>query len=224
MTKTFKVGLYASAYFDVLNQKEAINKLNYLPKTEEEKKEYIQHLNETVGVIDLFRTSFYHIIQGIKKGKESRQKEGFDQLDEKQKEIIKIFLNSNIKIHSFSDTLILFTPLSIDSNTTPISEIYNLLSISSIVFLINIANGIFFRGGIEASYGTDYFKKEIYGPALYHSYQLENEIAQYPRIVVGGFLSELVKSEFRNNGNSTETRLKHDLAEKCMNFIKVSLR
>ena len=42
-----------------------------------------------------------------------------------------------------------------------------------------------FGRGVEVGLGTELDNGEIYGPVLYKAYELERELPEYPRIVVG---------------------------------------
>jgi hypothetical protein len=213
----FNIGFYALAFLDLLNQKNVLDKMGNLPNTETEKKEYIELLKETVGTIRDFRQAFNTFFEAMKKGKSISSDN--NKLSDKQKHALQKYLYSEIKSQYFSDTVIFYTPLSDYSKSLPISDVYDLLSMTAAVFLITLSSGIVSRGSIVVGVGTDFFENEIYGPALRNAYKLESEVAKYPRIVLDGNLIEKINEDINIEPKNSEEKLKKRIAEKCLNFI-----
>lgn len=215
--KNFKLGYYALTYIDILNQKSILDKMNKLPVTDEEMKKYKLLLQKSIGVIDAFRKSFeiFHTSR-----LKSRQKKDLPGLTDEQKKAMEKFQNSDIKHQYFSDTVIYYTGLSKDLSTIPISDIYTLMIMTSFVFLVTLAGGVVSRGCIEAGIGTNALENEIYGPVIRFGYQLEKKVAEYPRIVIGGILFNIIKNEMKIEDNSPEGTIRKLHAQKCFNLVK----
>ena len=98
-------------------------------------------------------------------------------------------------VHIFSDTIVRVRPIERDDNRkfrTGIlfQELYDLVHIQS--ELIN--HGVVLRGSV--SFGPIYVNESrVFGPALIRAYELENNCAVFPRIV----LDPQLLSEFENN-------------------------
>lgn len=105
----------------------------------------------------------------------------------------------------------------------PITGIHALLSGCAGVFLSALSLGLICRGGIEAGIAGEFFKDEIYGPALYNAYRLESEVAQYPRIVVGPSLVEYIENETRRPPEDEASNLIRGMAHRCESWLCVDV-
>ena len=56
-----------------------------------------------------------------------------------------------------------------------------------------------YRAGIELGIGTEFEGGGVYGPALAEAYKLENEVAKYPRIVIGKKLKKYLDEYSKGN-------------------------
>jgi hypothetical protein len=71
------------------------------------------------------------------------------------------------------------------------------------VLLLEFKAGTFFRGGIELEIASELGNGDIYGPALSEAHRLENEVAQYPRVVIGKRLSEFIHRKVHGSNSGT---------------------
>ena len=69
----------------------------------------------------------------------------------------------------------------------------------------------------------EFFKGEVYGPALYHAHRLESEVAQYPRIVVGSALVDYIKNETLRPLEHEAAELIRGMAKRCLKLLCVDL-
>ena len=53
------------------------------------------------------------------------------------------------------------------------------------MFLVTLVWGHPARGGLDVGLGVEIAPGEVYGAALERAYQLESEVAQHPRLVIG---------------------------------------
>lgn len=215
--KTFSVGIYAMSFIDILNQKEILDMMDELPETEDEEKNFVELLSKSVGPINLLRSAYSDFRTGMEKGQKQRTSELPTTKEIKDK--LKQYQQTNIKSQYFSDTAIYYTPLSEKITVVPISDIYTLLMFTAYAFIGCLANGVVLRGGIDAGVGTNYFGNEVYGNVLRRSYKLESEIAEYPRIVIGGKLYRIIESEMTLEGDSSEIQIRRTQAQKSRSLI-----
>jgi hypothetical protein len=75
------------------------------------------------------------------------------------------------------------------------------------------------RGGIEIAWGTELRPGELYGPAIARSYELESEVAQYPRIAVGARMIEFLKTTAALEPKDNFYRYSSMLAQKCLQML-----
>jgi hypothetical protein len=66
---------------------------------------------------------------------------------------------------------------------------------------------------------AEFFKGEVYGPALYQAYHLENELAQYPRIVVGDEFCNYLADEMNWPGQDVDARHRQSWGRDCVSWI-----
>ncbi|NQT26398.1 hypothetical protein HQ585_13680 [candidate division KSB1 bacterium] len=214
----FKVGYYALAYLDLLNQKNVLLRMKDLPNSDNEYEEFKQLLIDSYGVVCHFRNNFEQVIKGINRAK---QKSIYVDLTDEQMHIYNKFNNSGIQHQYFSDTVLYYTFINHDANYLPICDIYDLLGITASVFYTGLSKGIVSRGSIDVGIGSDFFKNEIYGPILGRAYELESTMAKYPRIVIGPGLVQYIQAELENPGNSHENNISKLFARKCKELIIV---
>ena len=63
--------------------------------------------------------------------------------------------------------------------------VYGLITSLSTLALLGLARGQPIRGGIDVAWATEIRPGQVYGCAVAKAYELESEVAKYPRIVVG---------------------------------------
>ncbi|MCH8805637.1 MAG: hypothetical protein IH986_06065 [Planctomycetes bacterium] len=168
---------------DLLNQGKQLDEWSQFPDGSEEEANFVQALKRTVGRVHSIRKAFKGFAEAY-----TRRSEGHPlraQLTEEQKAESRRLLDFEFNCQSFSDTIVLYSPLTIPGGDTTVYGVYGMLFGSASVLLMALAEGVPLRGGIEVGMAIDYFPDEVYGPALRRAYLLEQHVAQYPRIVVG---------------------------------------
>jgi len=206
-----KISYCLVAFVDLLGQKNELEKLNKLPfpGNEAEKEELIEKVKATYGVVRTFREVFE------KRFTSELQRKNPSPLPAGYK---KMLGDSAIKTQAFSDGLVVYTSLEEKSGRLPIIDVYRILGACTSAFLVFLSNGKPIRGGIEIGIGMETEKYGIYGPVVADAYQLEKEVAEYPRIVVGENLKEYLKSEKKLHQNSIRG-LRKSRAEDCENLL-----
>jgi hypothetical protein len=209
------IGYHCLAFVDILNQKEALRKIHKLPDTETEKAEFINQWKEAFGVVDAYRSSFDSFFKAYSQPTQPK----LPKLNREETRLMRHFLNYEIKEQLFSDTMIYYVSLMDHPNRLAITGVYSLLMACAGTFLATLSGGLVCRGGIEAGIAAEFFKGEIYGPALYHAHRLESEVAKYPRIAIGAELSEYIETEMRNPEQSLTDQYRRSIAQKCKTWI-----
>lgn len=208
-------GHYALAFVDVLNQKDKLREISALPKSDEQRERFIEQLRETFGVINEYRSMFskFFATPSIYKLSKSREQ------NPEQAKTLERLMRYEIKKQLFSDTMIYYVALRETPEKLNISSIHNLLSGCAATFLLGLAQRMVCRIGIDAGIASEFFRGEIYGPALYRAYHLESERAQFPRIVVGDEFCNYIVSEINWPGQSLDERHKRMWAQDCADWI-----
>lgn len=171
---------YLLAFIDVLGQKEAFQQLENQSLTDNHPR-LIEAHKHTVFFVETLRNGFKDFFDAYTAEKEPLVKVPSEKLDQ-----FKAMSKSNLKHQRFSDCIQAYVCLHTDEyHSNAINGVFGSLLACGSMLLLSLATNKAFRAGIEVGLGTELDNGEIYGPVLYKAYELENKIAEYPRIVVG---------------------------------------
>ena len=195
---------YIIALIDVLGQKTLLEKHRYLTETVEGRAslttarglaEFRRVQDDTYNrVLELRRVFEKALMEFQKKTVDSRHKNKLSPEDQAKIDDIA----KPMSYQFFSDTIIIYAPLESRDEVKMRYRIAATFFACMGTMFISFGRGTFFRGGVEIGIGTEFPKKGgIYGLALNDAYYLENEVANYPRIVVGKKLVGLVQGKER---------------------------
>jgi hypothetical protein len=183
--RIFRLGHHLVAFLDVLGQRPRFRQLR-LPKTKEEETQVKEVLQNTAGFVlelrRLFRSQFRTVESGLS------NVSGYT----------KAPLQPNFI--GFSDSFVTSVPLRNDDggDLARVVVVYSALSAAAVVMMTSLASKHPLRGGIDIGLATEIGPGEIYGTALERAYLLENDVAKYPRIVIGdGLWSYLTSAVVR---------------------------
>ena len=193
---------YIVGLVDLLGQSRKLDELNSLwweiqdPRgvEEKEKPNRIRELtNDTYGEVKYFRKLFTDSFNIFKKYvlENTRNKN----LSPDEQALVTRMTEDMCTLRSFSDMVMFYTPLDSTEGLLSRFRLAAMLYACVGILTVEFKAGTFFRGGIEVGIGTEFDNGDIYGPVLNDVHQLEKEIADYPRIVIGMRLSEFIRSE-----------------------------
>lgn len=204
---------YSILYIDVLNQREKLEKITKLPTTENETQEFIQLMADTYGVIDKLVSYFDWTMNNI------GNFENIPDVTEEIKNDINRMIGAPIDRTLFSDSMLYHISLQEDRGEVPVIRLLEMMYAACFVMAGALATGIACRGGLEIGIATNFPRVGLYGPALYKAYRLENDIAQYPRIVVGQDLVDYLEESIKDSRDSREAALRRVCATTCRSLI-----
>lgn len=204
-TNPVNFGYYCVALIDILGQQGALRRFKELPRTEEEKTEFIRVAKETFGVIDGIRNFFESFYSSY--------------INTKVPSPLNEMMKTDLKFQGFSDTIIIYLPLATEGGRIPINDIYAALLACGSTFLYSMAAGHPLRGGIEIGIAAEIYEGEIYGPALSEAYRLESVVAQYPRIVVGNELASYLWGHKDSNELDIQAKFDKGVSELCLGLL-----
>ena len=195
---------YLVTLIDILGQKKCLEghrsltetpKGRDLLKTKEGHEKFRKIQDETFGKIIRLREYFEIALRTF--GESVLKNSAYNTASRDDKCIIEN-ITSPISYQFVSDTIIIYTPLTSENELEMRYSIAAMISACMNVMLVSFGNGTFFRGGMEFGVGTEFADDNgIYGLALNDTYYLENKIAEYPRIVIGNKLKELIQCKER---------------------------
>jgi hypothetical protein len=209
---------YAVVFIDLLGQRAALKNQYLLPEieTEEQKQELISMLRKSIGSITALQENAEHMIKaseetqrsGLREKLNTEQKLEWDQLDRR-----------NIKTQRWSDGLVFFSNLGDKKISCHLTNVYYLFMLAGALSLIGLASKRPIRGAIEIAWGVELNPGELYGAAIARSYELESEVAQYPRVVVGSQMINFLRQNAANVGDSLSDKLNKALSETCISML-----
>jgi hypothetical protein len=213
---------YLIAFIDVLGQKEAFQGLDVLPKDDDDElsKKFIQAHRQTVEFVESFRNGFESFFNAYADSGTSKltvpegKKEQFDAM----RKVI-------LKHQRFSDSIQAFVPLdSGQYHSNVVNGVFGVLTACGAMLLLALVQKKAVRVGVEIGPGTELSNGEVYGPALFKAYELESNIAQYPRVVIGKELINYLRN-LENRIPQLPNQTKEDielcgrLADSCLKMI-----
>lgn len=198
---------YLVAFIDILGQRNELKKFSILPKQTDVElmREFKSHIEHTVILAHGFHESF---------------KRYFDAFieNEKKSPYSHVMTINEIKFQRLTDGIIIYTSLRADVNKVPVMGIMGIIQACGLIFLNFLSKGKPLRGGIDVGWGVEINESELYGAAAYKAYSLETNVAQYPRIVIGGetinYLRTLVQQQSDMHG-----KVESQIAERCLNLL-----
>ena len=201
-TNPVTFGYYCVALIDILGQQEALQRFKEIPRTDDERNDFIQIAKKTFGVVDGIRNMFDSFYSGYNTPPPADE-----------------MLKTDLKFQGFSDTIIIYVPLASISERIPINSIYAGLLACGSTLLYSMAAGHPLRGGIEIGIAAELYEGEIYGPALSEAYRLESQVAQYPRIVVGRELTSYLWAYKNSSELDVRAKFIKGMAECCLGLL-----
>lgn len=126
--------------------------------------------------------------------------------DEERRKYLE-WTEAELSVQYFSDTCILYAPARFLNNVPALKEVFGaIIGIGSLYPLL-LSKGIVIRGAVEIGPATILYESEIYGPCLAEAYQLEQEEADYPRVVVGPRVVQLIERTLQLKGSAPEEKI-----------------
>lgn len=190
---TNKPNYYLGIYVDILGQGEKLARMNKMPVNEEEDKVFTSILHETLGSVIKVQTLFDDFFESFQKVSDDTE----NLLKSLSKENQKIFLEArktNVKDIRFSDTIIIYFSLDKESCINPMGSVFAALAAAGATFAMSLSSKIPLRGAINIGTGTEIKKSGLYGQLLHSLHHIESKVADYPRIIIGEELIEMIQA------------------------------
>lgn len=128
----------------------------------------------------------------------------------------------NISQSRFSDCLELHSSMiNQNGNEIPIVSLFGMLTASSSICLLSLVQGFSIRGGMVIGMGIENDDGSIYGPSLFEAVLLEEECAEYPRIVLNDQVLKYIGTIENLPATSEKNKVEAKIAEKCRELIVV---
>lgn len=178
-------GYWLVAFIDLLGQKDAFLKADFLPAAHDlEKVEaFTKAVKASIGVVHAMR----RILETFRAALATTTvDENSPLLGMTAEQIARIeeMKARRVRERRWSDGVLLACPLKPEAGHSPIMAVYEILCTCGALMLVQLAMGRPIRGGLDVGIAAE-VDGELFGAALVKAYQNESERAQHPRLVVG---------------------------------------
>ncbi|MBK7354217.1 MAG: hypothetical protein IPI97_11560 [Nitrosomonas sp.] len=209
---------YAAAFIDLLGQREVFRGQNLLPmaQTEEEKQQQFKIIKETIQPIANLQQRAEEIMLHSKPNLESKLRAT---LSPSEQAMWDKTIDAVIIKQRWSDGIFIFTPLAEKLTKCPINAIFRMFILTGSLCFMGLATKQPLRGAIEVAWGMELHPGELYGPVVARAYELESEVAGYPRIVIGPYLANYLDLQSKNASKERYAMVNQELASLCLNML-----
>ena len=97
--------------------------------------------------------------------------------------------------------------------------IFELIGTCGGLMLLGLTERRPIRGGVDVAWGAELRPGELYGPAVARAYELESQVAEYPRIAVGPHVIRFLSSVQRQKARDRFAEYDQSLADTCLKLI-----
>lgn len=119
----------------------------------------------------------------------------------------------------WSDGLLCFASLADAKVKCKVNNIFAILGHAGASCLYGLVLGQPIRGAVEIAWGVELYAGELYGAVLARAYELESEVARYPRIVVGINAYRFLWSHSTSVETDLPSQNNRELAKKCLAML-----
>ena len=212
---------YCVCFLDILGQRHAMKDQGLLPviNTEEERLDFVRHvLATTIRPITRLQRQASDFMGSFLAGDDSPTRQTLP--PELRQEWDKL-RGQELRVQYWSDGLVAFSNLGNQEAHVQINGAFAVLAMAGSLCFMNLGEQFRnpLRGGIDIAWGTELRPGELYGPAIARSYELESEVAQYPRVVVGPRMIEFLQVIAGLPPSDNFFRYSSTLAKQCLQMV-----
>jgi hypothetical protein len=198
-SQTFTVEHWAVGFLDLLGQRAALRKMDFLPADNDETKkaELIAAVTGSVGVIE----KFYRLYQVFGDGGVRSEDDPIPGVPSGKQELAREWLSTDLRHARFSDGLMVYSSLVASPQHSPVAAVFRLICASGSLMLTSLAWGHPIRVGLDVGTGVEVERGQLHGPAVVKAYELESRAAEYPRVIVGDTLADYLQAQAAQTGD-----------------------
>ena len=191
---------YVVGFYDLLGQRSALRGQGLLRPfaAKEPEDAFVASVKGSVGAIVNLQRRADDILAGALRHRHDSPLRMA--LPKKQRSTWDAMHRVKVSTQRWSDGLMNFICLGDTSVQCPTSAVFTLLGLAGSLCYMGLAAGRPIRGAIDIAWGVELHKGELYGAAVARAYELESEVAKYPRIVVGREACQYLKYQSQKPG------------------------
>ena len=214
-----QAGNYCVSFIDLLGQRKALEGQGLLPPfgTEAERIQLNATLRQSVGAIIKLQSRAEEMLQPLLSPRLDSPFRAA--LPPEQHAIWDEMHFTRVKTQRWSDGLVSFLCLGDKDVKCRMNGVFVLLGLAGTLCLLGLAARTPIRGAIDVAWGVELHPGELYGAAVARAYELESEVAQYPRIVVGIETVKLLQAHLANPEQDLYSQNDKALAALCLGML-----
>lgn len=209
---------YAVGFIDLLGQRAALHGQQLIPQTStgEEKQSFFATLKASIGSIHTLQQHAHEMTIASQCSQDSPLRA---QLPPEQQVLWDEMRLTKVVTQRWSDGLMVFSNLGDNQIKCQMNNVYHLFTLAGALCFIGLASRRPLRGAIEIAWGVELLPGELYGAAVARAYELESQVADYPRIVVGPQMLHFLDVQVQNPNTTPHDQVNKALAHLCRNML-----
>lgn len=210
---------YCVSFVDLLGQRDALQGQGLLkpPQSEDQRKAFHDVLRNSVGAITKLQERAEAMLGPILNPDSNSPRRA--SLPPEQHATWDEMMRTRVTTQRWSDGLVSFACLGDTDVKCQVNGVSAIFFLAGTLCLLGLANRHPIRGAIEIAWGVELHPGELYGSAVARAYELESEVAQYPRIVVGPETVRFLQAHAANPGQDVFSQADREFASLCLDML-----
>ena len=205
---------YCVAFIDLLGQREAMRGQGLVPS---DRTQLIAKFRDSIGGIVTLQHEAEAMLKTLNAPNPNSPLKA--QLPADQHETWDAMMRTRVTTQRWSDGLVSFCCLGDQEIKCHVNGVFALIGLTGTIALLGLAQKRPVRGAIEIAWGVELHEGELYGPAVARAYELESEVAQYPRIVVGPQTYHFLRMHGESTDQDVFSQANRNLARICLDML-----
>ncbi len=210
---------YCISFVDLLGQRAEYKGEGLIPQSQNERRIFFDKIKRTINPIYHLQKDASKYMEGALNYKGALR----ETLNEEQQKLYDQMREIKLKHQRWSDGLVYFVSLQQDDVKCPIHGIYHMFGTVGSLCFFGLCRKHPIRGAVDISWGVELHPGELYGAAVANAYELESEIAQYPRIVIGERVVQYLEAFSQNPNTDIFSEQNRNLAKLCLGMIAIDI-
>jgi hypothetical protein len=209
---------YCVCFIDLLGQRNAAQGQGLLPRISSEADDvaFQEVLSRNIGGTLQLQKDSEEMKEALSQDPNSPFRQDLN--DEERTTWDEIQLES-VKTQYWSGGFVQFVCLGNQERKYPAKGVFELFCTAGYFCLLGLVRRRPVRGAIGIAWGSEIRPGELYGPAIVRAYELESEVAQYPRIVIGQEVVKFLEAHKSNPEDGVVSRVNRSYAVSCLDLL-----
>jgi hypothetical protein len=207
---------YVVCLLDLLAQRDKLRRWRQVSPSREEQTEADQAIADTAGAVERFQEFFQVFFQGADACTRPSQ---IAALPAQKQQMYTRWKSCELRTQQFGDTFVFYSPVLNPYGDLSVIATYAMIGACCASMSEALAHKTPFRGAVTMGRGVELEHHVIYGPALVEAYDLERNVAKYPRVVISPSVLELIAGKHNYSEEHEIAQGMMELAKVCRSFI-----